>query len=200
MITEVSRPARRWPRMKDDHIAGEIPPRASSDHPLRRARSTFFKRSRFMKRRSFSGGVSFCRFLVSTTWEGLPMPRIVFARENIVKRVSAPVTTQIGGSGVVDVPKRESIDRDTRERLRLHLAAVRDEHKLNDAQLSMRLGVSRGTISSILSGGRTMGLDVFVKLHRVFGVSANYLLDSPPERRAEVDPPLSSSPALRERG
>jgi DNA-binding XRE family transcriptional regulator len=186
--------------MKADHIAGEIPPRVSSDHPLRRARSTFFKCSRFMKRRSFSGGVSFCRFFVSTTWEGLPMRRIVFARENIVKRVSAPVTTQIGGSGVDAMPKRESIDRETRERLRLHLAAVRDEHKLNDAQLSLRLGVSRGTISSILSGGRTMGLDVFVKLHRVFGVSANFLLDSPPERKSDGDPPLSQRPALRERG
>lgn len=95
------------------------------------------------------------------------------------------------------MPKRESIDRDTRERLRLHLAAVRDEHKLNDAQLAFRLGVSRGTISSILSGGRTMGLDVFVKLHRVFGVSANFLLDSPPERKAEGGPPLPARPALR---
>ena len=79
------------------------------------------------------------------------------------------------------MPTRESVDMKTRERLRLHLLALMKEHGLNKNQMAERLGVHRGTLGSIASGGKTMGLDVLIRVHRVFGVSSNRLLDTDPD-------------------
>lgn len=84
------------------------------------------------------------------------------------------------------MPRRESIDLATRRRLREHVAAALDEFRLNAAALAKRIGVRPSTISSILSGDRTVGFDVFIKLHKGLGLSANYMLDEDP--RPQVVP------------
>ena len=80
----------------------------------------------------------------------------------------------------------DRVDQRIRERLRLHLAALMAEHHLNKNQMALRLGVHRATIGSILNGERTMGLDMVVKIHRVFGVSLNFLVDSDPAKAPTV--------------
>jgi DNA-binding XRE family transcriptional regulator len=77
------------------------------------------------------------------------------------------------------MPKSESIDRDTRDRLRRHLLAVMAEQRMNKNQIAKALGVSRSTVGAIINGDRTMGLDVFIKLHRQY-VPASYMLDRDP--------------------
>ena len=87
------------------------------------------------------------------------------------------------------MPTRDSVDQATRTRLLGHLRSLMAEHKLDISATARRLGVSQGTVSAILGEDRAIGFDVFIKMHRGFGVSANYLLDEDPEpaQPQEVD-------------
>lgn len=104
------------------------------------------------------------------------------------------------------MPKAESVDRELRERLRRHLWVLMHQHRLNAEKLSAKLDSSSGTVSDLLHGVRTIGLDVMVRMHRVFGVSADYLVDTDPEipkailalvEEGQVGPPRQS-PARRQ--
>jgi transcriptional regulator with XRE-family HTH domain len=55
-----------------------------------------------------------------------------------------------------------------------------------DADMAAALELSPGTLSALLSGKRTPGLDVFIKLHRIAGFSADLML--------AVDPPTNHTP------
>ena len=83
------------------------------------------------------------------------------------------------------MPTRESIDRPTRERLRLWLEHFRAINGDTQAQLATRLKIQQSTISKILDGSRTMGMDVFIRVARTFlGVSTSDMINADPPKTA----------------
>jgi transcriptional regulator with XRE-family HTH domain len=84
------------------------------------------------------------------------------------------------------VPRKEDMDLVVRQRLRGWLLWYRRTRyqDATDADMAKALGLAGGTLSALLSGKRTPGLDVLVKLHRVANIPADLLLGSdPPAQR-----------------
>jgi transcriptional regulator with XRE-family HTH domain len=88
---------------------------------------------------------------------------------------------------------------ETRERLRSWLRHIKESLEISQTELAARLGIGDGSLSQLLSGRKTMGFDVFIKMHRALGRSANELLDDdPPVPKAHgrpLDPQQVSSVA-----
>jgi transcriptional regulator with XRE-family HTH domain len=84
------------------------------------------------------------------------------------------------------VPARENMDNETRQRFRRWLAWYRRTRYQDktDQDLAKALGISGPILSTILSGKRTMGLDVFLKLQRVSGIPADVLIGTDPPGQA----------------
>jgi transcriptional regulator with XRE-family HTH domain len=88
--------------------------------------------------------------------------------------------------------KLDPQDEALRLRLAAHVRRIMHERGWHQSRLARELDVTTPTISTIVSGRRSVGLDVFAKLHRKLGINANELLDlDPPDRF--FDPTFSSS-------
>lgn len=74
-----------------------------------------------------------------------------------------------------------------------------EERRLNAAEVARRCKLSPSTISTILSGEREIGFDVFIKLHRGLPLSADYMLDEEPRPQIgrSPPPPMPDPPAIR---
>ncbi len=108
------------------------------------------------------------------------------------------------------VPKLKPDQEATRGRIARWVRAYRKryEHRFHDdAEFAGHLGISPSHLSNILSGARTPGMDVALKMSAVFQIETDRLLkDEPTETGAPPTPeppahpvPASSSPA-RPRG
>lgn len=72
-------------------------------------------------------------------------------------------------------------DKKLRERLAAHLRQVMEQRGWSQADLGRALGsLGTGFVSRLLSAERTMGLDIFARLHIKLGLDANMLLDEDP--------------------
>jgi transcriptional regulator with XRE-family HTH domain len=81
-----------------------------------------------------------------------------------------------------------------RLRLCAHLRRIYAEHKFKQRQeMAEKLGTNEGHFSALFNGKTVIGLDVAVKLHRVFGESLNFLCDDDP---AEKYYPPGTHPGL----
>lgn len=101
------------------------------------------------------------------------------------------------------MPRAGTIDLPTRQRLRRHLKAAMEERRLTAAEVARRCKMSPSTISTILSGGREIGFDIFIKLHRGLPLSADYMLDEEPRPQIgphPLPPPQPSPASNREAG
>lgn len=78
-----------------------------------------------------------------------------------------------------------AVDQETRDRLAAWLRheikrrAISGESP-SQRQIAEKLGLSHAYLSRILTGVQTAGLEVLIRLHRVFHVDANVLLDDDP--------------------
>lgn len=97
-----------------------------------------------------------------------------------MSRASVLPTGNTSHATGVRVPKRESIDQRTRERIAGHLKAKMSRMNWTQADVARMLGVNSGTVSRILDG-RSLGLDVFIKINRRCGIDAEMMLNSDPK-------------------
>ena len=77
---------------------------------------------------------------------------------------------------------------------------MRSRGYANPTEMARKLGVTRPAVSTVLRGTRTPGLDYLVKLHRVFHIQADVLLDEDPptaEQRSDPADAFSENAAQR---
>ncbi|HYD39545.1 MAG TPA: helix-turn-helix transcriptional regulator [Anaeromyxobacter sp.] len=79
------------------------------------------------------------------------------------------------------MPPRENVDAPTRERIRAWLWHYKRTRDWTNQQLADALAMKNPTITNVLNGKRTAGLDLVIAMHRRLHRSADDLLD--------VDPP-----------
>ena len=85
-------------------------------------------------------------------------------------------------------------DFQTRKRITAWTRYLMGIHSIETgAELARRLGLSEATISLVLRGDRTPGLDFVLKLHRVFFVSLDAIVDSDPPARSRAGAPPKSN-------
>ena len=79
-------------------------------------------------------------------------------------------------------------DKQLRERLAAHIRRLMEERGLNQTELAKALALkAKGSaISRLLKAERTMGLDIFARLHTRLGLDANRLLDDALREAAQV--------------
>ncbi len=82
------------------------------------------------------------------------------------------------------MPKKEYIDQETRERIAGWVRAkMRQQEIPSKAALARRLGIDRSTAGRILNAtARSLGLDVFLKIHRRLPIDATQILNEPPPK------------------
>lgn len=81
------------------------------------------------------------------------------------------------------VPRRESVDLKTRERIAAKLRYLRWEGGFeSDAAMAKEMGISRGALNRYLKGERTAGLDVLLACRRKLHVSIDWMVDRDPPR------------------
>jgi transcriptional regulator with XRE-family HTH domain len=78
------------------------------------------------------------------------------------------------------MPRRVDMDSATRERIRAWLRHYSEARDWTNERLAEELGVSEPTVTNILNGKRSAGLDVVIKMHRRLHRSADDLLDTDP--------------------
>lgn len=84
------------------------------------------------------------------------------------------------------MPKKEYIDQETRERIAGWVLHRMTEWNIpTQAALGRKLGIDRSTAGRILNAtARSLGLDVFLKIHRVLRLDATLILnESPPKTK-----------------
>lgn len=95
------------------------------------------------------------------------------------------------------VPPKDSIDMKTRLRIAAKLRYLKWEGGFEtNAEMADELGIHKTSMGRYLSGGRTVGLDVLLLVHRKLHVSIDWMVDrDPPADRmsrvgigAPVDP------------
>lgn len=74
-----------------------------------------------------------------------------------------------------------AIDRTIRERIRAWLEHYRVERGWSRSELAKHLGISAPTVTNVLDGKRTAGLEVVIRMHAVFKRSADDFLDVDPK-------------------
>jgi plasmid maintenance system antidote protein VapI len=79
------------------------------------------------------------------------------------------------------VPKRESIDIKRRLRIAGHVRNKLKELGITQVQAAKMMGVDQGTVSRLVNATESLGLDLFIRIHRGLGIDANRLLDVEPE-------------------
>ena len=86
---------------------------------------------------------------------------------------------------------RNTVDPETRARLRRWLLYFRDTLEMSQVDLARAVGVGPGSLSDYLSGKKDVGLGTLIKMHRNLHRSANELLDhDPPARQVATGPPV----------
>lgn len=78
------------------------------------------------------------------------------------------------------MPSEKAMDRAVRARLREWLVHYKVRRHWTNKRLAQELGVTEPTVTMVLNGTRTAGLDLLVKMHRGLCVSADDLLDVDP--------------------
>lgn len=76
-----------------------------------------------------------------------------------------------------------AIDRVVRERIRAWLEHYRVERGWSRSELAENLGISAATVTNVLDGKRTAGLEVVIRMHAVFRRSADDFLDIDPKKK-----------------
>jgi hypothetical protein len=75
-------------------------------------------------------------------------------------------------------------DEELRLRLCAHLRRLYAKHEFRTQRaMAEKLGIDPGHFSVLFNNREAIGLDVAVKMHRVFGESLDYLCDTPPDAR-----------------
>jgi len=91
--------------------------------------------------------------------------------------VSSPLALQQRVASLA-VSAREAIDKGARLNLAAHLRRIKRQRGIRSAKaLAEKLGVSPNTMPKYLKGLRDIGLDLAIRMHRVFGVSLDTLVD-----------------------
>lgn len=95
----------------------------------------------------------------------------------------------------------ESIDRDARKRIRAWLRYIRleyyEKHGRNDSEMAEDLKIKGPTLSNILSGNRTAGLDVVLKIRQAYKIPTDSVLFGRPPGWQDDEPPATASPSGR---
>lgn len=80
----------------------------------------------------------------------------------------------------------ETIDLRTRLRIAANLRWLKHENRFEStAAMAKAIGVSRGALARYLSGDRTIGFDVALKVHRRLHVPLDWLVDRDPPQEWE---------------
>lgn len=84
------------------------------------------------------------------------------------------------------VPTKKDIDMPTRRRVAAYVQRYLDRNRMSMERLEKKLDVGAGTVSRLLSG-RSLGLDVVLKINRILLIDAEDLLnrDPPPHKPHE---------------
>jgi len=85
---------------------------------------------------------------------------------------------------LMSVPVKKAIDLPTRRRVAAYLQRYLDRNQMTREQLEAKLELGSGTISRVLMG-RSLGLDVVLKINRKLMIDAEDLLnrDPPPYKQ-----------------
>ena len=86
------------------------------------------------------------------------------------------------------VTRRPDLDPAVRERIRAWLRYYKGSRGWTNERLAHELGLATPTVTNILSGQRTAGLDVVLKIHRRLHRSADDLMDLDPPCEPDRDP------------
>jgi transcriptional regulator with XRE-family HTH domain len=78
------------------------------------------------------------------------------------------------------MPRRADMDPVTRGRIRAWLRYYKETRGWTNERLADELELSEPTVTNILNGKRSAGLDVVIKMHRRLHRSADDLLDTDP--------------------
>jgi transcriptional regulator with XRE-family HTH domain len=82
------------------------------------------------------------------------------------------------------MPARGTIDEETRRRVVAWLRREREEQGFASIRkLARRLEVSHSYLARVLGGAQAPGLDLVLRLTRIFGLSADRVLNEDPPRR-----------------
>jgi transcriptional regulator with XRE-family HTH domain len=90
-----------------------------------------------------------------------------------------------------------------RRRIRAWLRYIRTEyyekHGRNDADMAAEMGIAHPTLSNIISGKRTAGLDVVLKIRQTYKIPTDSVLfgDPPGWQEPGDAPPAAASPSGR---
>lgn len=79
------------------------------------------------------------------------------------------------------MPKRESVDIKRRLRIAGHVRNQIRALGITQAEAAKMMGVNQGTVSRLINATESLGLDLFIKIHRGLHIDANRLLDVEPE-------------------
>lgn len=90
------------------------------------------------------------------------------------------------------MPPREKMDPAVRERIRAWLWHYKRTRGWTNERLADELEMAEPTITNVLNGQRTAGLDLVIKMHRKLGRSADDFLD--------IEPPTAPPAAGGRRG
>lgn len=77
------------------------------------------------------------------------------------------------------------------------IKALRAEKRLSQTQLAQEIGVSPGNVGDWETGRSKPGYNALAALTRIFGVSADYLLELSPERTSEKPDELQRLDAVK---
>ncbi len=82
------------------------------------------------------------------------------------------------------MPRLSAAQRALRLRLSAHLRRLFAEHRFRtQREMATKLDIDPGHFSALYNGQSEVGLDVAMRMHRVFGESLNYLCDDDPPAR-----------------
>ena len=79
------------------------------------------------------------------------------------------------------MPPREYVDTETRARIQARLWNYKRRRDWTNEQLANELGMREPTITNVLNGNRTAGLDLVIRMHRKLFISADDILDTLPK-------------------
>ena len=81
------------------------------------------------------------------------------------------------------MPATKNMDYEVRKRIRAWLAHYKRTRGWTNQRLADEIGVEEATVTMVLNGTRTGGLDLLVKMHRQLGRSADDILDTYPAEK-----------------
>jgi transcriptional regulator with XRE-family HTH domain len=93
------------------------------------------------------------------------------------------------------VPRAEDMDKELRARIRAWLRHYRQTRYATNELLADALGLAEPTITNVLNGRRSAGLDLVYAMHKRLGRSLDQLMDDPAPEEKEQAPPQSQAPS-----